>query len=52
MLDIVQLVRGELTSGIRTTLKALVVLAQHAIYVVEEMINKEVENADEFEWGS
>ena len=52
MLDIVQLVRGELPAGTRTTLKALVVLAQHSIYVVEEMISKEVENADEFEWGS
>lgn len=52
MLDIVQLVRGDLSSGTRTTLKALVVLAQHSIYVVEEMINKEVENENEFEWGS
>ena len=52
MLDIVDLVRGELPSGTRTTLKALVVLAQHAIYVVEEMINLEVENAKDFGWDS
>ena len=52
MLDIVQLVRGELSGGTRTTLKALVVIAQHSIYVVQAMIDKEVESADEFEWGS
>ena len=52
MLDIVDLVRGELPSGTRTTLKALVVLAQHAIYVVEEMVNLEVENAKDFGWDS
>ena len=52
MLDIVDLVRGELPSGTRTTLKALVVLAQHAIYVVEEMISLEVENAKDFGWDS
>jgi len=52
MLDIVQLVRGELSGGTRTTLKALVVIAQHSIYVVQNMIEKEIESADEFEWGS
>ena len=52
MLDIVDLVMGELPSGTRTTLKALVVLAQHAIYVVEEMVNLEVENAKDFGWDS
>ena len=52
MLDIVDLVRGELPPGTRTTLKALVVLAQHAIYVVEEMVNLEVENAKDFGWDS
>jgi dynein heavy chain len=52
MLDIVQLVRGDLTAGVRTTLKALVVIAQHSIYVVANMIDKEVESSEEFEWGS
>lgn len=52
MLDIVELVRGDLPPGTRTTLKALVVLAQHAIYVVEEMINLEVTDAKDFGWDS
>ena len=52
MLDIVQLVRGELAPGTRTTLKALVVIAQHSIYVVQNMVEKEIENQDDFEWGS
>jgi dynein heavy chain len=40
--DIVQLVRGELTPGLRITIKAMVVIDVHARDVVQILIDKKV----------
>ena len=39
ILDVVQMVRGQLTSQLRTTLKALVVLDVHGRQVVQDLID-------------
>lgn len=48
--DIVQMVRGELPTNTRTTLKALVVIDVHARDVVRELLRKNVQKIDEFDW--
>ena len=52
ILDVVQLVRGQLTSQLRTTLKALVVLDVHGRGVVDDLINEQIQTKDDFAWGS
>lgn len=39
ILDVVKMVRGQLSNQLRTTLKALVVLDVHGRGVVDELIN-------------
>jgi len=48
--DIVMLVRGELPTQTRVTLKALVVIDVHARDVVGELIDNQVSDIDEFDW--
>lgn len=48
--DIVLLVRGELPTQTRVTLKALVVIDVHARDVVRELIQKNISNPYEFDW--
>ena len=48
--DIVVLVRGELPTQTRVTLKALVVIDVHARDVVRDMIKKNVTSPYEFDW--
>ena len=50
--EVVQMVRGQLTAQLRTTLKALVVLDVHGRSVVEDLIDKQIQTASDFEWGS
>ena len=52
ILDIVDMVRGQLTNQLRTTLKALVVIDVHAKDVIQLLIDKQIQSKDEFEWGS
>lgn len=49
---IVRMVRGELPSMLRVTLKALVVLQVHGRSVVEDLINKKVSEMTDFQWSS
>jgi len=44
------MVRGELPNNTRTTLKALVVIDVHARDVVRELLRKNVQKIDEFDW--
>lgn len=48
--DIVIMVRGELPTQTRVTLKALIVIDVHARDVVRSLISKQVSNVDEFDW--
>lgn len=48
----VQMVRGQLTNQMRTTLKALVVIDVHGREVVQELIDEQVQSKDDFAWGS
>lgn len=50
--DIVEMVKGELTSLQRTTLGALIVIDQHAIYVVEMLIENQLRDKQDFDWVS
>jgi dynein heavy chain len=50
--DVVQLVRGDMSNQLRTTLKAMVVIDVHARDVVNKMYEKNVQQANEFEWAS
>lgn len=50
--DIVDLVKGELTPLQRKTLGALIVIDQHAIYVVEMLIQNKIYLPDDFDWIS
>ncbi|CUT98907.1 dynein heavy chain [Echinococcus multilocularis] len=50
--DIVKLVRGQLTSGERLTLEALIVLDVHARDVVAELVKAQINSITAFEWLS
>ncbi|EUB58895.1 Dynein heavy chain 7, axonemal [Echinococcus granulosus] len=50
--DIVELVRGQLTSGERLTLEALIVLDVHARDVVAELVKAQINSITAFEWLS
>lgn len=52
ILEIVKMVRGDLSAQIRMTLKALVVIDVHARDVVHELVKKNIKNNDEFDWKS
>jgi dynein heavy chain len=50
--DIVDMVKGEITPLQRQTLGALIVIDQHAIYVVEMLIRVGIESDKDFDWIS
>lgn len=50
--DVVQLVRGDLSTGFRTTLKAMVVIDVHARDVVGELIKEKISSSNSFAWAS
>ena len=50
MLEIVELVRGELKDLERCTLQALVVLDVHNRDVIKHLVKTNVEDATEFAW--
>ena len=50
--DIVEKVKGKLTSLERLTLGALIVIDQHAIYVTEMLIDENITSTDDFDWVS
>lgn len=50
LLEIVELVRGDISKIGRITLGVLVVIEVHAKDVVKEMIDQAVKDVNEFEW--
>lgn len=52
MRDLIERVRGELTSTQRTILAALTTLDVHAKDVVSELVREEIEDPEDFEWKS
>ena len=48
ILEVVQMVRGKLSAQLRTTLKALVVLDVHGRQVVQDLIDQQIQSADDF----
>lgn len=50
LLEIVELVRGDISKIDRITLGVLVVVEVHAKDVVKEMIDSAVKDPNEFEW--
>jgi dynein heavy chain len=50
--EIVDMVKGNLTQLERLTLGALIVIDQHAIYVVEMLINEQISSDQDFDWIS
>ena len=50
LLNVVALVRGQLTKQQRITLGALVVIDVHARDVVQDMVDKHVESDSDFNW--
>lgn len=50
LLEIVELVRGDISKIDRITLGVLVVIEVHAKDVVKEMIDQAVKDPTEFEW--
>nr|XP_033342927.1 dynein heavy chain 12, axonemal isoform X1 [Megalopta genalis]XP_033342928.1 dynein heavy chain 12, axonemal isoform X2 [Megalopta genalis] len=52
ILEMVNLVRGQLTKQNRTTLNALITLDVHAMDVVKSLIDKKITNETDFDWLS
>ncbi|KAF3425858.1 hypothetical protein E2986_01736 [Frieseomelitta varia] len=50
ILEMVQLVRGQLSKQNRTTLNALITLDVHAMDVVKSLIDKRIVNETDFDW--
>ena len=50
LIDVVELVRGDIPELVRCTLKALIVLDVHSRDVIEELVNKGIEEKNEFGW--
>jgi len=50
--DVVQLVRGDLSTGFRITLKAMVVIDIHAKEVVDTLIQEKIQTVNAFTWAS
>lgn len=52
ILDLVDLVRGSLSSGEQTTIEALIVLDVHARDIVQQLVENNVSASNEFNWIS
>ena len=50
--EVVIMVRGDMSNQLRTTLKAMVVIDVHARDVVTRLVEKRVEQKNDFEWSS
>lgn len=50
--EIVELVKGDRAPLERLTLGALIVIDQHAIYVIENLINEGISSLEDFDWVS